>query len=172
MANWSDTTIQLSGNSEAIQNAHNFIEKYSKEGYLDPSALMKDTSVSSRAKYTIMAIEDYFRDNTSIQIYGQGRWCAPSGFFKDIVNKFDLEIDYVDSENGSDFCHIIQGNKNNLTEKEYPYWSIEHFNSRGGATTFFDNINDWYDEENPDTQIEKLIKYYSTPRIIGEENFD
>ena len=160
MANWSDTTIQLSGKSEAIQNAHNFIEKYSKEGYLDPSVLMKDTSVSSRAKYTIMAIEDYFRDNTSIQIYGQGRWCAPSGFFKDIVNKFDLEIAYVDSENGSDFCHIIQGNKNNLVEKEYSYWSKEHFDHLGGGEAFFDEIVDWYNIEDPSPEIERLIDFY------------
>ena len=173
MANWSNTVIQLIGDKNNIEKAHQFIQSYIDENYLDPSKLMPDNSVQNRAEYSLMEIDDYTKEDSYIEIYGQGRWCAPSGFFKDVVNKFNLEIDYIDSENGADFCHIIQGDKNNLIEKQYSYWSIEHFECKGGASAFFNEINTWYcSEEDKNDEIEKLIQYYSSSRKYIEEEFE
>jgi hypothetical protein len=132
MANWSDTTITLTGTSDDVKKAYDYVQSHIEENYLSPlESLNLDSNIQNRAGYGGGEIHTIEVDNEVLTITMSGRWCSPSSYFVDVANKFNLSGTYFDAESGCDFIHLIEfENGEVILDEEYNYFSkegIEHY---------------------------------------------
>ena len=106
MANYSDTSIKLHGqkSTEALQYLKSFIN----DGWLDVNNLNPSDNIAAKAAYASMEIFSIDENESSFQISGSGRWCAPHGFFEMLAEKYELSGYYFDREGGCDFSHLME----------------------------------------------------------------
>lgn len=121
MANYSYTQIKIKPNSlqnnqiaiddfEQFKKEFNtFVEESSYEniGWINPTRLKKDDSVSERAKYSTAQIFHMEENDNIFELILEGRWCSPSQLFIDLCKKYKLNLHYIDRENGCNFTHIV-----------------------------------------------------------------
>jgi hypothetical protein len=190
MANWSNTSIVITGDEHRIYEAKKVLNKFIFEcdysRWLDFDEENKEEiysvfpefkeyiesldEISFRAGFSTMEINviDFFSDK--IIIYASGRWCSPSIFFKLLAQKFKLDMEYFDAEEGVGFSYYIRVNFGEITEEwEKDYYCKELIKYIYGDVIegFLDNI-EWYfsPEQEKIPAIENLLKELS----INEEN--
>ena len=183
MANWSETIIEIKGNTKDIEKAGKLLKSYIEDSYFciedNKDKLYKDFSefkeyidsldeVSFRAGFSSMEINNFKIEEDSILITGSGRWCSPSVFFKLITEKYNLSMTYCDAEEGCNFCYVIEMENGEVKdEKENEYYSpdLVKYLMNGEIADFIDG-NGWYFNENIKKidNIDNLLKTYGTSR--------
>jgi len=140
MANWSDCNITLNGTAEVLkavaEELQALIIEEDKEkdvlGYLEPSSLAPSDSIADKAGYSCIELDALEINDDNITISGQGRWCAPHGFFKELYTKHSLSGLYTDAEAGCNFFHVMRFEDGECTEdEEYNYFSKESIEHNG-----------------------------------------
>lgn len=120
MANYSSTSIKLHGPqaAEALQ----YLKSLINDGWLSVDSLKPNDNIATRAAYASMEIFSIEEEQTSFEILGSGRWCAPHGFFETLAAKYELSGHYFDRECGCDFSHLMEfeeGDKVLDVEEDY-----------------------------------------------------
>ena len=104
MANWSDTKISIQGTKKSITE---FVKRVDHQ--VD-GELVNDCYLFIAGNPVLntgggMEINSIDVTETSVEIGGSGRWCAPSWWFVAQVEELGLSMEYVDAEPGCDFFH-------------------------------------------------------------------
>jgi len=153
MANYSDTTIKLTGAraKEALEYLKTFVN-CECGSWLLVEELAPDNSISSNSGFSDMEIYNIEENENSFEISGSGRWCSPYNFFQDLAEKFELSGHYLDREGGCDFTHLIEWeNGKQLSDVEEAYFSQLAFDwcdihSLIEDRSFISEEVDWEDE--------------------------
>jgi len=126
MANTSSTHITISGTKENIKKANKELISFMEEEHLIVESKAPDNSIQSKAGYSSMEINLHEVSDTNIVLVGQGRWCSPHDYIKDLCARYDLSCDYTDEEVGCNFYHVLII-KSGLVikDEEYSYLSKE-----------------------------------------------
>lgn len=161
MANLSDLNVSIGTDKNNAEEVCAYIKQFIQDGDLILDEFRKDNSVDERANYSmVFEPECTILDNGNISFGGQGRWCGPNQFFIDIAAKFNVEIDYHDSESGSNFYHHVSASGDNVLEDvEYGFYSIEHAKYMG-ADAVKESIEDWYygTEDSDDSDMDEILE--------------
>ena len=153
MANRSDTSIELHGNIFSV------------------SAFKQEFDRNSD---NWMCVDDLVLNETSIQIYGDGRWSSDVQAIAELAVKYKLHGTLVDSEPGSDFFTKVEVTDGDIYTTHTDYFSeesVEEFGIDYFIETYFDYITDDIDNEYSQELLDKF-ESYGTPKstFLGENN--
>ena len=177
MANWSETSIELSG--KRIKESYKYIKAFDDGGGLNLSKLKQKRLAEGLGDYGYSYLDDLTIADTfenkdvkedSIHITGSGRWCGPHRFIEDVVKKFGLSGVYTDAEPGSNFFHLIKFKDGEVvSDVEAGYFSKL-------AVEYNDDLDYWIynyegcfadDEAGLDEIIKEFKEYF--PKDIDED---
>lgn len=138
MSNWSNTRIELKGSEENIKLCKEEIQKHLIENdygiWLSPLEYKTEeemkvinNDIELQSGYSTMLFGGFERElifkDTSIEIYGQGRWCSPYLYIQDLVKKYFLSGYMWDMEGGNQWCSLQEFENGeivkDITENEY-----------------------------------------------------
>ena len=139
MANWSITSIEFSGDKNAIEELKKEITKDIKDDCLTPSYPDEykykgyfEIPVEIRAGYSILDINEMIEDNGYFMLTGSGRWCGPHIYVKKLAEKYKIDLSYTDEESGCDFFNKITMLNGILVEEiNTEYFSDESIQENG-----------------------------------------
>ena len=160
MANYSDTHISLTGSLLAVQV---FKEKLG----IDDKHINKDTfneiTIEDPDEFFMVVnqIDEEMDDdgNVNIQIYGEGRWSAPTSYIAEIAHECKLKGTLIDAESGGDFFHKIIVNESGIDDYMEPYFSqlsIDYY----GIEYFVDTYNDFLNEADSIEDVRDMLELF------------
>lgn len=178
MANYSYTELEITSNkTKNYQIQLDDIEQFKKEfdtfveessygqvGWINPIRLQKDDSSNERAKYSTATITYFQYEKDSIFMTLEGRWCSPSQLFIDLCKKYELNLKYIDRENGWDFTHVvIMENGKIKKNKQSDYISALAINFDkelvfNEIIEIFENTEYFDDQDDVNSSIKEFLK--------------
>ena len=156
MANWSDTTIVLTGQAWHIRRA-------------------LDTLESGKQDLELADLDwTYNADNLTLSIFGEGRWSADPTKAIDFAAQHNLSGTFKDSELGSDFFRLIEFNSDGTITNDINtnYYSMEHFNWEPDLQWWLEQIVWVFEDPSPETIYAEHYQFLLDIGFTKEELID
>lgn len=156
MANWSDTTIVLTGQAWYIRRA-------------------LDTLESGKHNLSLEDLDwTYNADALILAIFGEGRWSTDPTEAIDFAAQHNLSGTFKDSESGSDFFRLIKFDADGEITNDINtnYYSMEHFNWEPDKQWWLEQLEGIFDYSAPEVAYPEHYKFLLDIGFTKEELID
>ena len=156
MANWSDTTIVLTGQAWHIRRA-------------------LDTLESGKHNLSLADLDwTHNADDLTLSIFGEGRWSTDPTEAIDFAVQHNLSGTFKDSEPGNNFFRLIKFDSNgNITNDiNTNYYSIEHFSWEPNKQWWLEQLEWIFEDPSPETIYPRSYQFLLDIGFTKEELID
>jgi len=155
MANYTNFSIDLSGDLLTINSLKSDIDKYVNEDYIE---------IGDNGGY----IEEYYttqldNGNVNLILTGMGRWAAPVGDIADIILDKNYKVTGIlsDVSEESDFIYVIEFENGGIIREESDEYYSDITAEYIGLYTLFENADVWFCNEIDINFLEKIYNFFN-----------